>query len=142
MVAAPRDNAAAVIAAYFHEFLPEAIGRSGLAGMTALDTKFRFMVEDVDRGSWICTFYRGALTQVLRSSCEDGVDFTYRMGAAAFMDIVCARVDPQGVFLEERAQISGNFESALKMGMILQQFTQECPYQPDPMQQRIQGALA
>lgn len=116
------------VSAYFESFLPDRLPRSGLAEMTSLTTTFRFIVDDVADGEWVCSFQEGRLAGIKRGANGVKEDFAYRMGSPAFFDIVSARVDPQEVFLEGRAEVSGDIEQALKMGMIFQQFNREHPY--------------
>lgn len=118
---------AGVVAAFFDEFLPARLGGEPLAGMGDLSTSFRFVVDGVENGRWLCRVREGRLVGVWRGGSDAG-DFTYRMDIDAFFDIVGAQVDPQDVFLEGRAHVEGNIERALKMGMILHQFNREHPY--------------
>ena len=118
---------AGAVAAFFDEFLPARLGGEPLAGMGDLSTSFRFVVDGVENGRWLCRVREGRLVGVWRGGNDAG-DFTYRMDIDAFFDIVGAQVDPQDVFLEGRAHVEGDIERALKMGVILHQFNREHPY--------------
>lgn len=126
----PSDPDTAV-SVFFDSFLPSRMGGQPLAGMDALTTRFRFVVEGVTDGCWLCELHEGRFVGATRGGSDAG-EFTYRMDMNAFFDIVGARVDPQDVFLEGRAHVEGDIERALKMGMILHQLNREHPYRITP----------
>lgn len=114
-------------AEYFENFLPTRIAASQVAQLAAISTTVRFVIEDVVDGQWVCRFEQGRLTEVHRGCnglCED---FTYRTREAPFWRIVSGEADPQQVFLNGDAEISGDVEKALKMGMVLRAFNREHP---------------
>jgi nucleoside-diphosphate-sugar epimerase len=118
------------VARFFEVFLPAQVPKSALAGLPWLTTTFRFIVDGHPNGEWVCSFEEGRLARVRRGAERGGEHFVYRMGVGAFWDIVGAKVDPQEVFLSGRAEVSGDYEQALKFGMVLTQFNREHPYRP------------
>ena len=127
----PAMDAAHPCATYFEHVLPERIARSRIARLAALTTTVCFDIADVPGGTWLCRFEKGALTDVRRGGPAQHADFTYRTRLDGFWDVVTARVSPQQVFLEGRADMSGNVEAALKMGVILEEFNREHPWPGD-----------
>ncbi|MCA9310193.1 MAG: SDR family oxidoreductase [Phycisphaerales bacterium] len=118
-------------AVYFEQYLPHRVADSRIARLAALTTTVRFAITGVPDGEWVCRFDAGQLVEVRRGCNGLREDFTYRTGLDGFWDVVTARVDPQQVFLEGRAELSGDIEQALKMGVILREFNLEHPWQPE-----------
>lgn len=124
---APGSESDALIARYFEDYLPRCLAVSRVARMTALTTSMRFVIDDVPDGEWTCRFVRGSLHDVRRSRVTDREDFRYTTTRDVFWSAVAGHVDPQTVFLEDRAQVSGQLEAAMKMATILHQFNREFP---------------
>lgn len=121
-------DAMPMCAAYFEKFLPRHVGRSRVARMTGLSATVKFVIEDEDNGQWLCRFDDGQLTHVRRDGASSGgEDFAYRSDRVSFWKAISGRVHPQELFLNGRADITGNMEQALKMAMALHAFTQEFP---------------
>ncbi len=116
---------------YFEEFLPAHVGRSRVARMAGLSATIRFVIEDEADGEWVCRFERGRLTDVHRGVNGIREDFGYRATRDVFWDSISGTVHPQELFLTGRAEIFGDTEKALKMAMILHEFTREFPCFPE-----------
>jgi nucleoside-diphosphate-sugar epimerase len=115
-------------ARYFEGHLRDRIDQSHVARMAALTATVRFVIEGVDRGEWVCRFEAGRLVRVQRGPNGVREDFGYRTSSGGFWDVVTARLDAQQVFLEGRAEMTGDVERALKFGFILRDFNREHPY--------------
>ena len=122
-----RDGCGSPVAAYFEWFLPTHVGRSEVARLTAVSATMRFIIDDEPNGQWVCRFDRGQLRLVRRGS--DGIqeDFGYRATRDVFWEAISGKVHPQELFLSGRAEVFGDVEQALKMAMILHEFTREWP---------------
>gem|GEM_PF-4060789 len=132
--------AADPVAEYFGRFLPERIGTMGLDTIESFTTTFAFVITDIPDGTWICRFDRGHLAGVRRWPDADEAAFAFRMDSDAFWDVVGGQIDPREVFLSGRADISGDAERALMVGMILAQFTRRNPYErPAPRSKSTHG---
>ncbi len=114
---------------YFFEYLPAHLVRSQVARMTALTCTVRFRLLDIMGGDWVCRFVGGALSRVERDgdSAAESVDFTYQTTRALFWESIRGEVDPQAVFLEGSASITGDLERAMKMAVVLREFNREFP---------------
>lgn len=123
------------MAPYFENFLPQQFARWPLSDMECLSASFSFAIADVTDGEWLLRFREGRLADVLRGGKGPRADFGYRMGEGAFWDLVSGRVEPQEIFLDGRAEVTGDMEQALKMGVLLAQFIREHPYQPSASDQ-------
>lgn len=115
---------------YFERFLPEHVGLSRVAQMTALTATLRFIIEDEPDGEWVCRFERGRLSMMRRGPNGAVEEFGYRSTRKVFWEAISGQVHPQELFLTGRAEIFGNAERALKMAMILHAFTREFPCHP------------
>jgi hypothetical protein len=125
-------------AAYFERFLPTFVGKSQVARMTALSATMRFIIEDEPQGQWVCRFDEGRLCLVHRG--ENGVreDFGYRSTREVFWEAITGQTHPQELFLSGRAELFGDMEQAMKMAMILHEFTREYPCSP-PLLASMEG---
>lgn len=125
-----RNEPAPGCAEYFESFLPARVANSEVARMTGLSATVSFVIEDEPEGRWVCTFYRGRLTDVHRGPNGRSEDFGYRTTRAVFWESISGRRHPQELFLTGRADMFGNIEQALKMAMVLHAFTKEWPCDP------------
>jgi nucleoside-diphosphate-sugar epimerase len=117
-------------ASYFEEFLPEHVVRSRIARMTGLSAVVRFVIEDEENGEWVCRFERGRLAGVERGRNGIQEDFGYRATREVFWESVSGRTHPDELFLTGRAELFGEIERALKMAVVLHEFTREFPCDP------------
>lgn len=117
---------------YFESFLPSHVGRSRIARMTALSATIRFVIDDELDGCWTCRFERGRLAAVRRGWNDGKADFGYRSTKEVFWEAISGTTHPQELFLSGRAELFGDIEAALKMAMILHDFTKEFPCLPLP----------
>jgi len=127
---AVRDSGDALIGTYFSMYLPRYLPLSRVARMTALTVTMTFELEDVPNGQWWCRFVDGRLVQVRQGDASLRSDFTCRTSRDVFWAAVAGNVDPQTVFMNDQAGISGDVESAMKMAVILHRFNRECPCTP------------
>lgn len=127
-------------AVYFESFLPKHVGKSRVARMTALSATMRFVIEDEENGEWVCRFDRGRLMLVQRGPNGVAEDFGYRSSKQVFWESISGAVHPQELFLTGRAEVFGDVEGALKMAMILHEFTREFPCDPDAAQASEQSS--
>jgi nucleoside-diphosphate-sugar epimerase len=124
---------------YFERFLPRHIDRSEVAQATAMTVTIRFVVggdieggshDKADRTEYVCRFVRGRLVEVRRDAHDVREDFGYRATTEAFWHAVSGRADPQDLFLSGGAEVFGDVEKALKMGVILHAFNRQFPCDP------------
>jgi len=118
------------VAAFFDCFFPERIESLGLCQMESFTITFAFVVNDISDGCWVIRFTHGEFAGIERQSdtMMGSESFAYQMDSDAFWDVVCGKGDPRNVFLSGRAEIVGDVEQALKVGMMLAQFSQMHPY--------------
>ena len=126
-----RNAQVAGCASYFEGFLPAHVPLSRVARMTALNATVRFVIEDEVNGEWVCRFDGGRLSGVHRGANGLREDFGYRATREVFWDSISGSVHPQELFLTGRAEVFGDTEKALKMAMILHEFTREFPCLPE-----------
>lgn len=114
---------------YFFDFLPTHIARSQVARMTSLTCTVRFRLLDILGGDWVCRFVHGNLSSVERETGKavSDVDFTYQTTRSLFWESIRGEVDPQAVFMEGSATITGDLEQAMKMAVVLREFNREFP---------------
>jgi len=121
------------IAHFFEHFLPERIATLGLEEMDSFSVNFGFVIDDLPDGHWVFCFQHGVLVETQRAISTPGQheSFSYHMDTDAFWQVVGGDDDPRSVFLSGHAEIIGDVEQALKVGMILAQFSRVHPYPHD-----------
>jgi nucleoside-diphosphate-sugar epimerase len=137
--ASPATAAAAIVsrphpcADYFERHLPEQVERSEVARRAAITATVRFVLEDLDAdaGIWTCRFEAGRLAWTRRGADAPVADFGYRVDSRGFHDVVGGSLEPHRVFLEGRAEIEGDVERALMMGVVLEEFNRCHPWRPE-----------
>lgn len=124
---------------YFFRFLPDRLKVSRVAHATAVSCTMRFVLTDLLGGDWLCHFVRGQLSQSTRTaSCRDNSsDFTYLTTSKVFWTALCGQADPQAVFLDGSAVVQGNLEQAMKMAVILREFSREFPCTREEMMAEV-----
>ncbi len=125
-----RRGEASPCAAYFESFLPRFVEQSRIARLTAVTTTMRFVIDDEPDGQWVCCFDRGQLRTVHRGSNGLAEEFGYRSTREVFWEAIAGATHPQELFLSGRAELFGDVEKAMKMAMILHEFTKEFPCTP------------
>jgi nucleoside-diphosphate-sugar epimerase len=132
--AVPTPPAAAPHAcvAYFRRHLPTQVAASEIARRAGITATVRFVLEDLpeDEGTWTCRFERGRLLWTRCGRSAPVPDFGYRLDSQGFTDVVGGRVDPMQVFLDGRAEIEGDVERAMMMGVVLEEFNRTHPWHP------------
>ena len=113
---------------YFNSWLPRFAPQSKLRQLKSLTVDIGFWLED--GGDWTCRFQEGELSSIARGAELSEVGAGYRANGAAFLDVVCGRIEPQDIFYSGRATIVGDIETGLKFAMILYEFVGEFPYRP------------
>ena len=119
-----RGLEASAIDRYFCDFLPSRIGRSEVARAVAMDVRVRFEIGR-DSRPYTCDFRGGRL----RSLSTDGgeADVVYRCDLATFWAAIGGQSHPETYFLEGRAEVAGDIERGLKLGVVLAAFNREFP---------------
>jgi nucleoside-diphosphate-sugar epimerase len=112
---------------YFEHYLPSVLGSRALPGGESVDASVRFVVRDIPDGAWLCVFVRGRLASVSRTSNGCVADIRYELTEDAFWGIVTGRESPQDVFLRGEAEISGDMERAMMLGVLLRRFNELHP---------------
>jgi hypothetical protein len=115
----------AMIAHYFEHFLPSRVAVSAVAQRIGLSATVKFDITDLIDGQWTCVFDAGRVALVRRASQMLRADFGYRVDASTFLQVISAQADPQEMFLSGRVDLFGDVERALKMAMVLHQFSRE-----------------
>lgn len=125
------------IATYFEHFLPSQVQASEVARSTAMSAIVRFVFTDSPRVAWRCTFVAGHLLRSERAdTCiepQTQDDFVYLTSRNVFWQAAAGEADPQRIFMEDRAQVTGDVESALRMAVVLHRFNQEFPCTPESL---------
>lgn len=119
-------------AAYFESFLPERIDRSAVARATAMDIDVRFVIGG--REDYLCQFRGGRLLNVFRDCTTIKEHVGYRATERAFWHAISGQARPEELFLSGEADIHGDVEQALKLAVILNEFSREFPCDRDALQ--------
>jgi thioester reductase-like protein len=109
------------LAEYLEDILPAQMQRSRLAA--ALPPDLAFVIDILGRGRWTCRCRDRALD--MRSGVDADADFTYRLEAQVFNNLIRGRETAQHAFLQGHIQIDGDMEKALKMAMLIEEFLAE-----------------
>ncbi len=112
---------------YFEHYLPSVLGSRAMPGGESVDASVRFVVRDIPDGAWLCVFDCGRLASVSRTANGCVEDIRYELTEDAFWDIVTGRESPQDVFLRGDAEISGDMERAMMLGVLLRRFNELHP---------------
>ena len=118
-----RSNASA-IDRYFCEFLPSRISLSEVARAVSMDVRVRFEIDRA-RHPYICDFRGGRLWSLSTDGGE--ADVVYRCDADTFWAAIGGQSHPETYFLEGRAEVEGDIERGLKLGVVLAAFNREFP---------------
>lgn len=110
-------------AAYFERFLPAHLPDSTVARVKPVRATVRFIVGE---GQWLCRFDGGRLIR-LGHGADEAEDFGYRTTAEGFWRAIGGRTEGEELFLGGQADVFGDVERALKMSVILGEFTREFP---------------
>lgn len=111
------------LAHYLEDILPAQMRRSRLAEALPPGLIFTLDVRGPGGGRWMCRCGDRTLN-VRRGAAAEAV-FAYRMEAPILDTLIHGRQSPQQAFLEDRIQIDGDMEKALKMAMLIEQFLAE-----------------
>lgn len=121
------------VASYFERYLPSRLGRRSLPGGDGVNTLVRFIVRGVPQGQWLCRFRDGRLASVVRGGRGVGENIRYEIERDSFWRVVAGEECSQDVFLRGDAEVGGDIEQALKLGVMLRLFNEMHPYSPEPI---------
>jgi nucleoside-diphosphate-sugar epimerase len=125
-----RANSDARCRRYFEDYLPSVLADRAMPGGEGVDASVRFVVRDIPDGAWLCVFDRGRLASVSRTANGCVEDIRYELTEDAFWRVVTGRESPQDVFLRGEAEISGDMERAMMLGVLLRRFNELHPCDP------------
>ena len=127
----PRSMTRSYCAEYIEQIFPRLNNRSMLAREAGLNLTACFDVSGPNGGQWSCRWSRGELVLVTRG-LEQGAAVTYHTDATTFHEVVSGLQTPQEAFFEQRINITGDMETALKLTVLFGQFlAEELVIQPD-----------
>ncbi len=111
-------------AEYIEQIFPRQNNRSRLAREAGLNLTACFDVTGPTGGQWTCRWRRGELVSVTRGLKQDAA-VTYHTDAVTFQEVVSGLQTPQEAFFEQRINITGDMEAALKLTVLFGQFLAE-----------------
>ena len=117
---------------YFRDFLPPRIAQSKIVREVAMDVAVRFEVGQAPTVH-TCVFQAGRLIAVEPSAARP-VDVIYSCDLATFWAAIGGQSHPETYFLEGRADVEGDVEKGLKLGVVLAAFNREFPCTPALLQ--------
>ncbi|HEV3262662.1 MAG TPA: SDR family oxidoreductase [Gemmataceae bacterium] len=121
--------ARSLCASYLEEVFPRQARKSRLAKSAGLNLLVALDIRGPGGGQWSCRWIDGELSCVTRG-LEDQAEVTYQTDTATFAAVVQGRQSPQQAFFEQRIDMRGNLETALKLAVLFEQFLRENPYPP------------
>jgi thioester reductase-like protein len=111
-------------AEYIEQVFPRQARRSGLARQMRLDVTINVDVRGPGGGQWACKWTAGELVWVHRGF-DVKAQVTYHTDTTTFDAVISGRQTPQEAFFDQRIDITGDLETALKLATLFGQFLRE-----------------
>jgi hypothetical protein len=108
-------------AAYFAQTFPRQARASGLGRAVRLDVLIGFDIRGTGGGQWSCRWRRGEFAYA-RRGLEVGAAAVYRTDVRTFQAIVAGDLPAQQAFFDQRIDIAGDTETALKLTVLFDHF--------------------
>jgi thioester reductase-like protein len=120
------SSAGSKCAVYIEQIFPQQGRKSRLARWAGLNLTVSLDLRGPGGGQWSCKWTAGNLVSVSRGMAEEAA-VTYHTDTATFDAVVNGRQTPQDAFFDQRIEITGDMETALKLATLFGQFLREFP---------------